>query len=226
MWNSGIRPRDMVTSLANPLAGPRVTTVTRKDITNLTSRHRQRELDGRSPLQWLFAQLDEPEKYVYRDLRDPSERIQCLFIAPRAAIPLLRDAPDVLVMDCTYKTNKFRMPLLSICGVSPLKKAFQVAAVFLDGESERQYAWALEALFSYISESSCDLPRCIVTDRDLGLLRALKNSEIGSKIPHLLCRWHVNMNVLAKTKPFFPKPTRQPDGRILRHPTFQEFLKA
>lgn len=130
------------------------------------------------------------------------------------------------MMDCTYRTNKFRMPLLSICGVSPLKKAFQVAAVFLDGESEQQYTWALQTLFSYISESLCDLPRCIITDRDLGLLLALKNDEIGSKIPHLLCRWHVNMNVLAKTKPFFPKPTRHPDGQILRDPTFQEFLKA
>jgi hypothetical protein len=38
--------------------------------------------------------------------------------------------------------------------------------------------------------------------------------------------WHVNMNVLTKTKCAFPKPTRHPGGEIERHPTFQEFIRA
>ena len=56
MWNSGIRPRDIVTSLANPQL-PHVTpiqNVTRKDIINLLAKHRQEELAGRTPLQWLY----------------------------------------------------------------------------------------------------------------------------------------------------------------------------
>jgi len=83
--------------------------------------------------------LDDSENLFWRDIRNPAGRIQCLFIAPKGSIPLLRQAPDTLLLDCTYKTNRFKMPLLNICGISPLRKAFSIAAVFLDGEKEKQY---------------------------------------------------------------------------------------
>ena len=41
---------------------------------------------------------------------------------------------------------------------------------------------------------------------------------------HILCRWHVNMNVLAKTKKFFPGPIKGEDGITRRHPKFKEFI--
>ena len=41
---------------------------------------------------------------------------------------------------------------------------------------------------------------------------------------HILCRWHVNMNVLAKTKKFFPGPIKGDDGIIRRHLKFKEFI--
>jgi hypothetical protein len=63
----------------------------------------------------------------------------------------------------------------------------------------------------------------IVTDRELALIRALKAEFPNSQ--HLLCRWHVNMNVLAKTREFFPAPTRV-EGRIIRRPRFQDFLSS
>jgi MULE transposase-like protein len=129
-------------------------------------------------------------------------------------------------MDCTYKTNRFNMPLLSICGISPLSKSFQVAAVLLEGEKEEQFTWALEALTQYYREAGVPSPKVILTDRDLGLMNALAACQISRDIPHLLCGWHVNMNILAKTKRYFPKATRQPDGQILRHQDFHDFLKA
>ena len=41
---------------------------------------------------------------------------------------------------------------------------------------------------------------------------------------HLLCHWYINMNVLAKTKKFFLPPIKDSDGKVKRHPKFQEFL--
>lgn len=245
MWNSGIRPRDIVTSLANPQAGqgPPIKGISRKDVINLLAKHRLAELAGRTPLQWLLdvpllpplfpaaadpfsQQLDDPDAYYFRVFRDDEDRLQRLFIAPRETLECIHQAPDVLQLDCTYKTNRFNMPLLSICGVSPLRKSFQIAAVFLEGEAEEQYAWALETLHVYYHEKRCPQPTVIITDRDLGLINALKASPTYREIPHLLCRWHVNMNVLAKTKKYFPKPTRLEIGGIQRHQDFQDFLKA
>ena len=65
-------------------------------------------------------------------------------------------------------------------------------------------------------------PISVVTDRELALIKCIDTQFPGSC--HLLCRWHVNMNVLAKTKKFFPGPIKGDDGKVTRHPTFQAFL--
>ncbi|MBE3041774.1 hypothetical protein IMZ48_04180 [Candidatus Bathyarchaeota archaeon] len=78
----------------------------------------------------------------------------------------------------------------------------------------------------YLSENKLKLPRCIVTDRDLGVINALKGHLAFQSIPRLLCRWHINMNVLAKTTPFFPKAIRRRGLDPERHPTFVAFLEA
>ena len=51
-WNSGIRPREIVTSLAR--CDPPITGVTSKDVINLLAKHRRHELAGRRPIQWLY----------------------------------------------------------------------------------------------------------------------------------------------------------------------------
>jgi hypothetical protein len=63
----------------------------------------------------------------------------------------------------------------------------------------------------------------IVTDRDIGLINAIEVRFPASR--HLLCRWYINMNILAKTKGFFPKPVRV-NRVIQRAPQFQEFLRS
>jgi hypothetical protein len=65
-------------------------------------------------------------------------------------------------------------------------------------------------------------PLSIVTDRELALMNSIDTYFPSSN--HFLCRWHVNMNVLAKTKRFFPPPVIE-NGVPQKHPTFQEFLK-
>ncbi|MBE3047716.1 transposase, partial [Candidatus Bathyarchaeota archaeon] len=130
------------------------------------------------------------------------------------------------MLDTTYKTNRFKMPLFNICGISQQRQPFQIASVFLEGESEARFTWAFNALDDYLSENKLKRPRCIITDRDLGVINALKHHLSFKSIPRLLCRWHINMNVLAKTTPFFPKATRRHGLDPERHPTFLAFLEA
>ena len=73
-----------------------------------------------------------------------------------------------------------------------------------------------------MAENTIKEPLSIVTDREMALIKCLDTQFPGST--HLLCRWHVNMNVLAKTKRFFPAPIKGDDGIYRRHPDFQSFL--
>ena len=53
-------------------------------------------------------------------------------------------------MDCTYKTNRFHMPLLDILGSTGLNHTFFTAFVFLSGETEEDYTAALKMLAAVI----------------------------------------------------------------------------
>jgi histone-lysine N-methyltransferase SETD2 len=91
------------------------------------------------------------------------------------------------------------MPLLHIIGLSPSNSSFSIAFCFMQNEQEESYKWTLKIFFSWLNP--LPFPPVLCTDRDLALLGAIKS--IYPRSPHLLCVWHINKNVLAKTKQYF-----------------------
>lgn len=75
-------------------------------------------------------------------------------------------------MDCTYKTNKYKLPLLVIVGHTSLGITFYVGFAFLAKEKKADCLWVLLALQGYLVEMNISSPNVIVTDRDLGLIAA------------------------------------------------------
>lgn len=58
----------------------------------------------------------------------------------------MRTPYDVLLMGCTYKTNRFGMTLLNIVGVTGMNTTIHVAHAFLKGETQANFEWALATL--------------------------------------------------------------------------------
>jgi len=131
--------------------------------------------------------------------------------------------PNVLLLDYTYKTNRFNMPLLNICAISRNNKVIQLRLAFLLGETKGDYTWAIRQLRNIMATSSIQEPVSIITDRELALINCI--DTLFPELTHLLCRWHVNINVLAKTKKYFPRPIKGDDRKVRRHPSFQTFLE-
>lgn len=68
-------------------------------------------------------------------------------------------------------------------------------------------------------------PTTLITDRELALMTAIDHWFLSSI--HILCRWHVNINVLAKTKKHFPGPVQDLVTKLYsRHPKFKSFMKS
>ncbi|CZS93089.1 uncharacterized protein RCO7_11158 [Rhynchosporium graminicola] len=151
----------------------------------------------------------------------PLERL--FFIHP-TSIRLWKQHSDVLLLDCIYKTNRFNMPLLNICGITGNNMVIQLGLVFLSGETERDYTWALLQLRDLIAQHMIQEPISIVTDRELALIKCIETLFPSTR--YLLCRWHVNMNVLAKTKKYFPGLIKGTTGNWERYPTFEVFLSS
>jgi hypothetical protein len=118
-----------------------------------------------------------------------------LFLAHDEAIAIYRDNYDVILMDCTYRTNRFNMPLLNIVGVTGMNTTIHIAQVFLIGEEEPDYRWALQQLWNLQLRKGIPHPQVFFTDRDLALLNAIEH--IFPSTPALLCLWHIMKDVQA-----------------------------
>ena len=105
---------------------------------------------------------------------------------------ILKRFPDVILIDNTYKTNRYKMPLLNIVGITNLNTTFISGIAFLGGEEEADYLWALDAFASIAAEFNIQKPKVVVTDCDLANINALSTSTFFSSVKYMLCLWHIN----------------------------------
>ena len=96
-------------------------------------------------------------------------------------------------MDCTYKTNKFRLPLLVIQGVTPTHSSFIVGFAFILKETEEDYTWAMQQIKKLYRYCDIPNPKVLITDADLAFANAITIEYPDAS--HLWCLWHVNKNV-------------------------------
>lgn len=107
--------------------------------------------------------------------------------------------PGVIIMDCTYKMNRYNFSLLEIVGVTSTNIIFSIVFAFLEWEKETNCAWMLENLHGLFVNNI--QPSVIVTDRNLALVNAVESTFLLSW--YLLCTWHIKKNVLANYKKMF-----------------------
>jgi hypothetical protein len=62
------------------------------------------------------------------------------------------------------------MPLLNICAITGNNLVIQVGLVFLSGEKEGDYNWAMDQLCDIMARHTIQEPTSIVTDRELALI--------------------------------------------------------
>ncbi|GJT79364.1 PKS-NRPS hybrid synthetase [Tanacetum coccineum] len=156
------------------------------------------ELGKRSKISALFNKL-EKGGYFHDVKQDPQGRITYLFIAHPLSIKLAKVFSSIFVMDCTYKTNGFNMPLLDIIRVSCFNTSFYSGFAFLQKEDKDSYVWALSTFRKFLGDKN--QPFVIITDRELALMNAIE--EVFPSTTTLLCVWHINKNVFANYKTHF-----------------------
>jgi len=79
-----------------------------RDILNDRQHQRIEFLAGRTPIQTLLYTLQDDEDWVYQYQIDDNDKVTALFFNHCQCLELLHSNPFFLVMDCTYKTNKYK----------------------------------------------------------------------------------------------------------------------
>ncbi|KAK9098888.1 hypothetical protein Syun_025933 [Stephania yunnanensis] len=196
MTKGNVKPRDILNTLKQRDVSNVSTMMT---IYNARQKARKEDAGGRTQMQQLLHIL-EKNKWLSWHKKDPDTNVVTeLFWSHPDSIKLVRCFPSVILMDCTYKRNMYRMPLLEIVGITSTHLTFSVGFAFLSSESHEYYVWTLEKLRSILD--GWPKPDVLVTDRDLALISAIE--EVFPASSHLLCSWHINKVVLSKTKKMF-----------------------
>ena len=192
--NAGLAPKEIQTIVrqSGSLA-------TRQDIYNRVAEVRRDARQGQSPIHALANQLEQEGFWSCIQFAPDGHVTAVLFAHPDSLI-YLRAYPEVLVLDCTYKTNKYGMPLLDMIGVDATGRSFCIAFAFLSGETEEDYLWALERLKTLYQQCGGVFPSVILMDRCLAVIKAASTLFPSTTS---LCVWHANKAVLARCQPAF-----------------------
>lgn len=165
-----------------------------KDISNFKTYHNTKKLGGLTPINYLLNKL--PVEHFRARTATVNGNLSRLFLTHPKMIDMVRRFPGVLLMDCTYKTNKWSMPLLQIVGVDCCGSTFYAAWVFLTGESAEDYLWAMQQFKEAIGDGAASKIKSIITDSQQSLINAL--DVVFPETQHLLCVWHIAKNMLKQ----------------------------
>lgn len=198
LTNAGIAPKEIKTYMRQNTD----TIATQQDIYNRIADVRREVCQGQNSINALADQLFK-EGFWSQFQTGPDGRVKAVLFAHPDSVAYLQSYPDVLILDCTYKTNKYRMPLLDLIGVDSCQRSFCVAFAFLSGECEQDYYWALDRFRSLCESRKIRHPSVVLTDRCVACMNAVATCFPSSN--PLLCLWHANKAVLRYCQPRFTR---------------------
>ena len=193
MTKSMVKPRNILLTLKEHNANS-CTTI--KQIYNARSAYRSSIRGSDTEMQHLMKLLEWDQYIHWHRLKD-EDVVRDIFWCHPDAVKLVNACNLMFLIDSTYKTNTYRLPLLDFVGMTPTGMTFYAGFVNLEGERLNNVVWALERFQGIFLR--CDaLPGVIVTDRDLTLMNVVKS--VFPECTNLLCSFHINKNVKAKCK--------------------------
>ncbi|KAL3525200.1 hypothetical protein ACH5RR_013572 [Cinchona calisaya] len=195
MSMAGIAQLQILISLRK--SNPKLQAISRT-VYNAEAKVQKESLMGRTVIQALFDEFGE-SGFIFDIVRDKKGHLTHLFFVHPYSIILTKSYSTVFVMDCTYKTKKYKMPLLEIVGVTSFSTSFYSCFVALNKEDKNDYIWALEGFRKILGVRND--PSIIVSDRDLALMNAIE--VVFPSTRNLLCIWHIQKNILSKCKKYF-----------------------
>ena len=207
--------------------------IKKKDVYNARTKLRSEKNGPYTRIQSLLEELEGDEWSCLWDV-DEWDQLKALAFFHRRSIELLKKFHNIFFMDCTYKTNRYNMPLLIITSTTSCKKTFYVGFAFLKHESLEFYRWGLRALRRQLRDNIDPVnifgDFLILTDKEDALIAAI--GEVFPLANHMLCQWHVHKNILTRVTKAFQDDAEgmarwnQAWFAVLNASTESEFLAA
>ncbi|XP_078161175.1 PKS-NRPS hybrid synthetase cheA-like [Carex rostrata] len=197
MTKSGLTPRQILRALKK--RNPDLKAIT-KTIYNAKAKIMKDKLAGRSTIQALFDELVKAG-FNCNFLQNQEGHLTHLFAAHPLSVVLTKCFSNVFVIDSTQKTNGYKMPMLSIAGLSSFNTAFYSCFVFLEREDGESYVWALKSFSNILGRDKENQPIVFVSDRESALTHAI--NVVFPTATNIFGLWHVEKSVRDNCKRCF-----------------------
>ncbi len=138
-----------------------------------------------------------------------------LFMAHDKHIDLLIENFEILIIDSTYKTNIFQIPLINIIGMTAQNRSFFTKNIFIPDEKEKNYKLIFYTIRKIYDNYGILYPSTFITDTCPAEIAAIK--YIFPNINHILCIWHINYNILTKLKPLIKAQFDRENGNNVKN---------
>ncbi|RYQ99415.1 hypothetical protein Ahy_B07g087357 isoform K [Arachis hypogaea] len=102
---------------------------------------------------------------------------------------------DVVAFDATYRSNKYKKPLVVFSGSNHNKQTAIFGFALLEDEEVRTYRWVLLNLVDIMDNKK---PSVVVTDGDKAMRAAI--DDVLPSARHRLCGWHLEKNCVMQVK--------------------------
>ncbi|XP_022040820.1 protein FAR1-RELATED SEQUENCE 5-like [Helianthus annuus] len=131
LTHQNIKPRDILAPIKehNPH-----NVSARNTIYNARAKLGRMEQVDETPMQILFDRLEKVGFIFYHRTSENGERVEDVFFIHPNSNMLGRAFPHVLLIDATYKMNRYKMPLVQIIGVTSTLMSFCIAHAFISNE--------------------------------------------------------------------------------------------
>ncbi|PTQ47965.1 hypothetical protein MARPO_0006s0016, partial [Marchantia polymorpha] len=142
-------------------------------------------LAGKTPIKMLLDEL-HTKNICHAHDRNNGGHVTRLFFALHQCVKFANEFSHMMHIYCTYKSNRFKMPIFHIVGMSSTNELYYVAIFFLSSEVKADYIWTLEQFAGIFAGEQRH--GVIVTDRKLALMLAIRVTFPG--VHNLLCLAH------------------------------------
>jgi hypothetical protein len=207
LGNAGLKPSAILEALKKTHPDKSIL-ATVSTIYTARKKAQQELLQGISPILHLNRTLADSD-FTTATKVDDSGKLKALFFCHSVSVELLAAYHHVIQVNCTYKTNKYKMSLLHFTGITSSSKTFILAFCFLAEETHLYYKWALESLLTIFNTNKIPLPDVFITNREQALINAL--SVVFPEASHLLCTWHIQKNLVTNAAKLIKDKSKEKD---------------
>jgi hypothetical protein len=118
-----------------------------------------------------------------------------LFMSPAMTYNFRRNS-EVIVMDTTHGTNRYRYHMLLLIGVSHYGHSAILASALLRNQQQEDFVWVFQQIQAFVGPAVWDGIRTVASDGDKALKAAI--SIVMPRVFHMRCVWHVQRNIVEK----------------------------